>query len=134
MSYCAISVDAVTFVQGALPQIIANTDKAFFENVMDVMREAAEICYRKVGGIECITCPHKPEGSMFVMVKLDLSCLDGIADDVDFCTKVAREESVVICPGTVVHYYESKSRIGLVTYGLLPSLYYCRVCLLSLAS
>ncbi|VAI61649.1 unnamed protein product [Triticum turgidum subsp. durum] len=100
MSYCAISVDAVTFVQGALPQIIANTDKAFFEKAMDVMREAAEICYRKVGGIECITCPHKPEGSMFVMVKLDLSCLDGIADDVDFCTQVAREESVVICPGS----------------------------------
>ncbi|VAI50204.1 unnamed protein product [Triticum turgidum subsp. durum] len=100
MSYCAISVDAVTFVQGALPQILANTEKAFFEKAMDVMRSAAEICYRKVEGIECITCPHKPEGSMFVMVKLDLSCLDGIADDVDFCTKLAREESVVICPGS----------------------------------
>ncbi|KAK1566182.1 hypothetical protein QYE76_007574 [Lolium multiflorum] len=83
----------------ALPQIIANTDKAFFENAMDVMRKTAEICYQKLMDIECITCPHKPEGSMFVMVKLDLSSLDGIDDDIDFCNKVAREESVVICPG-----------------------------------
>ncbi|KAF7038298.1 hypothetical protein CFC21_048497 [Triticum aestivum] len=98
ISYCGISVDPVTFVQGAIPQIIANTDEAFFENAMNVMREAAEICYQKLNDIDCITCPHKPEGSMVVMVKLDLSCLDGIDDDVDFCTKVAREESVVICP------------------------------------
>jgi len=75
IGYRAISVDPVTFVQGALPEIIANTDKAFFENAMSVMRESAEICYQKVQDIECITCPHKPEGSMFVMVKLDLSCL-----------------------------------------------------------
>ncbi|KAM3352151.1 hypothetical protein ACQJBY_023804 [Aegilops geniculata] len=101
ISYCGISVDPVTFVQGAIPQIIAKTDEAFFENAMNVMREAAEICYQKLNDdIDCITCPHKPEGSMVVMVKLDLSCLDGIDDDVDFCTKVAREESVVICPGS----------------------------------
>ncbi|KAK1620286.1 hypothetical protein QYE76_025803 [Lolium multiflorum] len=99
IDYRAISVDPVTFVQGALPQIIANTDKAFFENAMDVMRKTAEICYQKLMDIECITCPHKPDGSMFVMVKLDLSSLDGIHDDVDFCSKLAREESVVICPG-----------------------------------
>ncbi|VAH81019.1 unnamed protein product [Triticum turgidum subsp. durum] len=100
ISYCGISVDPVTFVQGAIPQIIAKTDEAFFENAMNVMREAAEICYQKLNDIDCITCPHKPEGSMVVMVKLDLCCLDGIDDDVDFCTKVAREESVVICPGS----------------------------------
>ncbi|KAK1620285.1 hypothetical protein QYE76_025802 [Lolium multiflorum] len=100
IGYRAISADPATFIQGALPQIIANTDKAFFENAMNVLGEAAEICYQKLKEIECVTCPHKPEGSMFVMVKLDLSCLDGIHDDVDFCTKVAREESVVICPGS----------------------------------
>ena len=69
---------------------------------MNVMREAAEICYQKLNDIDCTTCPHKPERSMVVMVKLDLTCLDGIDDDVDFCTKVAREESVVICPGTYI--------------------------------
>lgn len=57
--------------QGAVPQIIANTDDAFFRNAMNTMRKAAEICYQKLKGIECITCPHKPEGSMFVMVSAE---------------------------------------------------------------
>uniref|UniRef100_A0A0E0JYU2 Aminotransferase class I/classII large domain-containing protein n=1 Tax=Oryza punctata TaxID=4537 RepID=A0A0E0JYU2_ORYPU len=100
VDYRAISVDPVTFVQGALPDILAKTDEAFFANALGVVKEAAEICYEKLKEIDCITCPHKPEGSMFVMAKLDLSSLDGIEDDVDFCSKLAKEESVVICPGS----------------------------------
>ncbi|KAL6877531.1 hypothetical protein ACP4OV_012746 [Aristida adscensionis] len=98
--YRGISVDPAAIVQGAIPQIIANTDEAFFTNAMNLMREAADICYQKLKGIECIVCPHKPEGSMFVMVKLDMSYFYGIEDDIDFCTKLAKEESVVICPGS----------------------------------
>ncbi|CAL4969779.1 unnamed protein product [Urochloa decumbens] len=98
--YRGISVDPAAIVQGAIPQIIATTDNAFFTNAMNIMREAAEICYQKLKGIECITFPHKPEGSMFVMVKLDMSYFEGIVDDIDFCTKLAKEESVVICPGS----------------------------------
>ncbi|KAF0935569.1 hypothetical protein E2562_034442 [Oryza meyeriana var. granulata] len=90
IEYRAISVDPVTFVQGALPEILANTDKAFFAKALGVVREAAEICYGKLKEIKCVTCPHKPEGSMFVMSRLDLSCLDGIEDDIDFCSKLAQ--------------------------------------------
>ncbi|PUZ75280.1 hypothetical protein GQ55_1G146500 [Panicum hallii var. hallii] len=100
ITYRGISVDPAAIVQAAIPQIIANTDDVFFKNTMNTMREAAEICYRKLKGIECLTCPHKPEGSMFVMVKLDMSYFEGIDDDIDFCTKLAKEESVVICPGS----------------------------------
>jgi tyrosine aminotransferase len=32
-------------------------------------------------------------------VKLNLSLLDGFTDDVDFCMKLAKEESVVVLPG-----------------------------------
>uniref|UniRef100_A0A0A9AKE9 Aminotransferase class I/classII large domain-containing protein n=1 Tax=Arundo donax TaxID=35708 RepID=A0A0A9AKE9_ARUDO len=100
ITYRSISVDPAAIVQGAIPQIIANTDEAFFANGMNIMREASEICYEKLKAIDCITCPHKPEGSMFVMVKLDISYFGGIDDDIDFCTKLAKEESVVICPGS----------------------------------
>ncbi|XP_062218890.1 nicotianamine aminotransferase 1-like [Phragmites australis] len=100
ITYRSISVDPAAIVQGAIPQIIANTDESFFTNAMNKMREAAEICYQKLKSIECVTCPHKPEGSMFVMVKLDISYFDAIDDDIDFCCKLAKEESVVICPGS----------------------------------
>lgn len=32
-------------------------------------------------------------------VKLNLSMLEGIKDDIDFCMKLAREESVIVLPG-----------------------------------
>ena len=35
----------------------------------------------------------------FQQVELDISYFDGIDDDIDFCTKLAKEECVVICPG-----------------------------------
>jgi len=98
--YRGISVDPAAIIQGAIPQIIANTDDVFFTNAMNTMREAAEICYQRLKCMECITCPHKPEGSMFVMVELDISYFNGIDDDIDFCTKLAKEECVVICPGS----------------------------------
>nr|CAB3491760.1 unnamed protein product [Digitaria exilis] len=37
----------------------------------------------------------------FVQVKLDLSCLQDIKDDMDFCCRLAKEELVVVLPGTV---------------------------------
>lgn len=34
-----------------------------------------------------------------MQVKMNLSLLEDILDDVDFCCKLAKEESVVILPG-----------------------------------
>jgi tyrosine aminotransferase len=97
---------------------------------INLLKEASDICYDKIKEIPCITCPHKPEGSMAVMVrkfsdytdlfvhlvngclevvcifyfyvlqvKLNLSLLEDVSDDIDFCFKLAKEESVVILPG-----------------------------------
>uniref|UniRef100_A0A0E0MGA5 Aminotransferase class I/classII large domain-containing protein n=1 Tax=Oryza punctata TaxID=4537 RepID=A0A0E0MGA5_ORYPU len=103
-SYLDISVDPATFIQGAIPQLIENTKEEFFEKTVGVLRQTADICWEKLKGINCITCPSKPEGSMFVMVKLDLSCLQGIKDDMDFCCQLAKEELVVLLPGFAVGY------------------------------
>ncbi|KAK9734672.1 hypothetical protein RND81_04G156200 [Saponaria officinalis] len=39
---------------------------------------------------------------MFVMVKLNMSLLQDIEDDIDFCIKLAKEDKMVILPGTAV--------------------------------
>ncbi|OEL25529.1 Nicotianamine aminotransferase A [Dichanthelium oligosanthes] len=103
-SYLDISTDPPTFVQGAIPQLIENTKEEFFDKTIEVLRQTADICWEKLKGISCITCPSKPEGSMFVMVKLDLSCLQDITDDMDFCCRLAKEELVVVLPGCAVGY------------------------------
>uniref|UniRef100_J3N904 nicotianamine aminotransferase n=1 Tax=Oryza brachyantha TaxID=4533 RepID=J3N904_ORYBR len=103
-SYLDISADPATFIQGAIPQLIENTKEEFFEKTVDVLRQTIDLCWEKLKGINCITCPSKPEGSMFVMVKLDLSCLQGIKDDMDFCCQLAKEEFVVLLPGCALGY------------------------------
>ncbi|VAH13726.1 unnamed protein product [Triticum turgidum subsp. durum] len=103
-SYLDISCDPATFVQGAIPELLENTKQEFFNKTVDILRQTADICWEKLKGICGITCPSKPEGSMFVMVKLDLSCLQDIKDDMDFCCKLAKEESVVVLPGCAVGY------------------------------
>lgn len=37
-----------------------------------------------------------------MQVKINLSLLEDIQDDVDFCCKLAKEESVIILPGELV--------------------------------
>ncbi|KAH7533394.1 nicotianamine aminotransferase 1 [Ziziphus jujuba] len=101
-NYIDISANPPTFLQEALPQILEKTRSEFFSNILHVLREDAQICYDGIKEIGCLTCPHKPEGSMTVMVKLNLSLLEGISDDMDFCLKLAKEESVTVLPGFVV--------------------------------
>ncbi|KAF3444080.1 hypothetical protein FNV43_RR13770 [Rhamnella rubrinervis] len=97
-----ISTDPVTFIQGAVPQILEKTSKDFFSNIINIMRETSEFLYDTIKAIPCLTCPHKPEGSMAVMVKLELPLLENISSDLDFCLKLAKEESLIILPGVAV--------------------------------
>jgi tyrosine aminotransferase len=55
--------------QGAIAQILENTKDDFFSKILNIIREAADICYDRIKEIPCLTCPYKPEGSMSVMVK-----------------------------------------------------------------
>lgn len=64
--------------QGAVAQILENTKDDFFSKIINIIREAAYICYDRIKEIPCLACPHKPEGSMSVIVKTfkitDLLC------------------------------------------------------------
>ncbi|GMY10171.1 nicotianamine aminotransferase 1-like [Fagus crenata] len=101
-NYLDITTDPPTNIQGALSQILKHTKEDFFSKILITLREAADILYDRIKEIPCLTCPHKPEGSMVALVKLNLPLLDGIIDDVDFCIKLAKEESVIVLPGITV--------------------------------
>ncbi|CAN1845530.1 Probable aminotransferase TAT2 [Linum perenne] len=91
-----------TFIQAAVPCILDQTDEGFFNGTIKLLKQTSDICFDRVNEIPCITCPQKPEGAMAVMMKLNLSMLEDISDDIDFCFKLAKEESVIILPGTAV--------------------------------
>ncbi|KAG5551282.1 hypothetical protein RHGRI_009637 [Rhododendron griersonianum] len=86
----------------SFPRILQQTDEAFFADTINTLKQSSDICYEKIKEVPCITCPYKPEGSMALMVKLNLSLLKDISDDIDFCFKLAKEESVIFLPGITV--------------------------------
>jgi tyrosine aminotransferase len=55
----------LSFDQGAIPHILKN----FFSKIVKLLKETADICYYEIKEIKCITCPYKPEGSFFMMVR-----------------------------------------------------------------
>ncbi|KVI04292.1 hypothetical protein Ccrd_017400 [Cynara cardunculus var. scolymus] len=91
-----------TFIQGALPEILGKSKEGYPSETINTIKEAANSCYKGIIDIPGVTCPSKPEGSIFTMVKLDLSVFEDIEDDLDFCLKLAKEESVLILPGISV--------------------------------
>lgn len=70
------------YVQGALPRILEETKPDFFEKMLGILRQSAEICCSKLKEIKSVTCPHKPEGAFFIMVKMiNLLILTAVARD-----------------------------------------------------
>ncbi|KAL6529703.1 zinc-finger protein [Orobanche gracilis] len=67
--------------------------------VPTILKWSSDICYEKIKEIPCISCPSKPDVSIALIVKLNISMLKGIRDDIVFCFKLVREESVIIFPG-----------------------------------
>ncbi|XP_057455539.1 probable aminotransferase TAT2 isoform X2 [Lotus japonicus] len=102
ISYLEITSDPPTFMQAAIPQILERTNDDFHFKNLNMMREAANIFYDVCKEIPCLTCPHKPEGAMAAMVKINFSKVKDIVDDLDFCVKLAKEESVILLPGVTV--------------------------------
>uniref|UniRef100_M4E1N6 Aminotransferase class I/classII large domain-containing protein n=1 Tax=Brassica campestris TaxID=3711 RepID=M4E1N6_BRACM len=88
--------------KAAVPTILEQTDESFFKKTLNSLKNSSDICYDWINEIPCIDSSHRPEGSMAMMVKLNLSLLEDISDDIDFCFKLAREESVILLPGTAV--------------------------------
>ncbi|KAL0399419.1 UNVERIFIED_CONTAM: putative aminotransferase TAT2 [Sesamum radiatum] len=100
--YCDICGGPATFIQAAVPAVIEGTQEVFFNKTINILKQNSDTCFQKIKEIHCISCPHKPEGSMAFMVKLNVSLLKDISDDLDFCFKLAKEESVIILPGVAV--------------------------------
>ncbi|XP_076892222.1 nicotianamine aminotransferase 1-like [Bidens hawaiensis] len=101
-SCLTISADPATVIQGAIPSVIKNTPKSFFLNINKLLKEVADLFFEKIKEVPLVTCPHKSEGSMFSMVMLNIPAFKDIADDTDFCMKLAKEECMILFPGSAV--------------------------------
>ena len=59
-------------LQAALPKMLKEIPEDYHLRTLNLLRETADVCYDRLKDIPCFICPYKPEGSMFVMVRLIL--------------------------------------------------------------
>ncbi|CAN0915596.1 Nicotianamine aminotransferase 1 [Linum grandiflorum] len=104
-----ISADPATLIQGAMPQILKNSNNDFYLETNKLMKKVADLCYDKFQDIRGISCPHRAEGAIYtsfafslLQIKLNLSEFEAIKDDMDFCLNLSEEESVILIPGMAV--------------------------------
>ncbi|PWA80515.1 hypothetical protein CTI12_AA196180 [Artemisia annua] len=63
--------------QVAVPRILKAAKDVFFTRTLSILKEASDLCFDKI---------------KIYLVKLNVSLLKDISDDVDFCFKLAKEE------------------------------------------
>lgn len=95
-----MTVNTSTIVQAAVPSILRNTPEEYFEKTLQSLQCGADLCYRRIQDIDGLDCPSKPKGGMFIMVRVNMSLFQGIRNDVEFASALAKEESVIVLPGT----------------------------------
>eukprot|EP00795_Rhopilema_esculentum_P001117 gene1117-15457_t len=111
-------------IQGALPSILANTPKSFFDETMRYIEKNAEICYLNLSMVPGLK-PVKPRGAMYMMasnipmldtpltlsvfitkevVGIDESLMKHVKDELDFTQRLVSAKSVFCLPGSCFGY------------------------------
>ena len=92
-----------TLVQGALPTILANTPKSFFDDTISVIEHNAKLAFRKLRGVPGLM-PVMPQGAMYMMVKMDRTRFPSFNTDLQFVERLVAEQSVFCLPGKCFNY------------------------------
>ncbi|EOA16613.1 hypothetical protein CARUB_v10004785mg [Capsella rubella] len=94
--------DATTIVQAALPEILGKANKETFAKKNSMLKQNLELVCDRLKDIPCLVCKKKPDSCTYLLTKLELSLLEDIEDDMDFCMKLAKEENLVLLPGVAL--------------------------------
>ena len=84
------------FIMQAIPRIFKDIPKNYFSNVMNKVKERAELVQKKVKEIPSLRLSF-PEGAIYCIVTIDLEKLT-LKNSVDFAEKLAAEEGVLVLP------------------------------------
>jgi tyrosine aminotransferase len=88
---CSIAINAT-------PQLIAEVPHEYYETLARQLKQRADFAYERASSIPAVT-PLETHASMFMILDLDLSQLEGFSDAIDFAIKIAAEAGVSFMPG-----------------------------------
>uniref|UniRef100_A0A7E4V6A1 Tyrosine aminotransferase n=1 Tax=Panagrellus redivivus TaxID=6233 RepID=A0A7E4V6A1_PANRE len=89
-------VGPCSLIQAALPKILKNTPKSYFDNIRAVVKLNADICYDTFRQIPYLH-PLRPQGALYMMVRIDENYL---GSETELIQELIRHESVYCLPGS----------------------------------
>ncbi|EME26768.1 tyrosine aminotransferase isoform 2 [Galdieria sulphuraria] len=89
---------ANSLIQAALPKIIQNVPTSWHLSVLRNLHMQANYSYERLSHMNGLE-PVMPQGSMYIMVGIQIEKSRDIKNDIDFCQKLLNEESVFVLPG-----------------------------------
>lgn len=104
LKLCQVSLGPTAPMQAAIPSILQDTPKEWYSTVISALRLSADCCVRRCQGVPGLEVAAKPQGSMYLMVRIMPGMLRDCDDDVDFAGALLQEESVVVLPGQCFQY------------------------------
>ncbi|KAG5464063.1 hypothetical protein LSCM1_00243 [Leishmania martiniquensis] len=85
--------------QHAMPEILKNTTKDFYARNVEMLEANAELLVEGLCKCHGLSCA-KPQGSMYIMVRVYTDQFKDIKSDIDFYTALEDEENVQVVPGS----------------------------------
>ena len=98
ISLTQVVLGASTVIQNALPAVFANIGDSYYSDLNKQLEAQANKVLAACAGIPGLT-PVKPQGAMYVMIRIDTAAFKDIADDSDFTGKLLTEQNVMVLPG-----------------------------------
>lgn len=92
-----------TLVQGAIPKILTEIPDTFFKKTNNMIERHARIAYEHLARVKGLR-PIMPQGSMYMMVGVDLSHFPAFLSELQFLEQMVAEESVLCLPGSCFNY------------------------------
>lgn len=101
LKLCQVSLGPSAPLQAAVPEILTSAPNGcpWHTRVLEALEASAKCCVRRCKAIPGLEVAAEPEGSMYLMVRLQPGVLDINTDDVRFAGKLLEEESVAVLPG-----------------------------------
>lgn len=94
------TIGSNTLMQAALPTILLETHHSFYDHLIDVLKRNAEILFENLKEVKGLK-PFMPQGTMYMMVKIELEEFPCFENGLEFVKKMMEEESVFCLPGEV---------------------------------
>ena len=108
-----ITIGPTVPVQASVPHLLANTPRAWHDQVCAGYLAAAELCCARAAAAPGLQVDTRPQGAMYLLVRIQLADFDSPCDssDVAWAALLQREEAVLLLPGTA---FGAPGRVRLV--------------------